>query len=318
MRYVVTGGSGYIGTRLVDRLTERDETERVVIADVRPPRSRSEKTEFVECDVSGPRIRSLLAEEKPDCLVHLAFILNPIHDLDKMYAVDVNGCQNVLGAASDAGVGHVLMTSSATAYGAWPDNPVPIVEEQPVRGVPQFEYARDKAESDRICQLWALQNPKAKVTIVRPSIVLGPNVENFISRSWKNFPFMPLLDGADPPVQFVHEDDLVEAITGLLLGKKEGVYNIGGDGTMTWSECASLIGIKSRKVSFKLMFKIASALWKLHAPKTETPAGMLYFLRYPWVVSNEKLKKETGWAPKYSTHDTFEITINAKGIAKNT
>ncbi|MFL5904438.1 MAG: NAD-dependent epimerase/dehydratase family protein [Solirubrobacteraceae bacterium] len=39
MRYVVTGGTGYIGTRLVEHLIERDDTERVVIADVRPPRS---------------------------------------------------------------------------------------------------------------------------------------------------------------------------------------------------------------------------------------------------------------------------------------
>lgn len=302
---------------MIDLLIERKDVERVVIADVRPPRQTTAKTEYVECDVSGPRIHSLLAEEKPDCLVHLAFILNPIHDLEKMYAIDVNGCQNVLGAASTAGIKHVFVTSSATAYGAWPDNPVPIPEEQPVRGVPQFEYARDKAESDRICQLWALQNPKSTMTLVRPSIVLGPNVDNFISRSWQNFPFMPLLDGADPPIQFVHEDDLVEAIAGLILGKKKGIYNIGGDGTMTWSECATKVGLKSRKISFKTMYKIAAALWKMHAPRTESPPGMLYFLRYPWVVSNEKLKKEISWEPKYSTCDTFEVTIKAQEIGKD-
>ena len=39
MRYVITGGSGYIGSRLVERLSEREDTERIVICDVRPPRS---------------------------------------------------------------------------------------------------------------------------------------------------------------------------------------------------------------------------------------------------------------------------------------
>ncbi len=317
MRYVVTGGSGYIGSRMIERLVESDDTERIVIADVRPPKGSSSKIEFVECDVSGPKIHSLLRDEKADCLIHLAFILNPIHDLDKMYAVDVNGCQNVLSAAANAGVKHVLVTSSTTAYGAWPDNPVPIPEEQLVRGVPQFEYSRDKAESDRICQLWALQNPKATMTIVRPSMVMGPNVDNFISRSWKNFPFMPLLDGADPPIQFVHEDDLAEAMIGLLLGKKKGIFNITGDGTMTWSEGATAIGLKSRSISFKTMYRIAGALWKLHAPKTESPAGMLYFLRYPWVASNEKVKKELKWEPKYTTREIFDITAKAKGIGKD-
>ena len=37
MRYVITGGSGYIGTRLVDLLSAREQTERIVIADARPP-----------------------------------------------------------------------------------------------------------------------------------------------------------------------------------------------------------------------------------------------------------------------------------------
>ncbi len=39
MRYLVTGGSGYIGSRLVEQLGAREETDRILIADVRPPRS---------------------------------------------------------------------------------------------------------------------------------------------------------------------------------------------------------------------------------------------------------------------------------------
>ena len=46
MRYVVTGGSGYIGSRLIDRMVESDDTERIVIADVRPPRSFHPKVSF--------------------------------------------------------------------------------------------------------------------------------------------------------------------------------------------------------------------------------------------------------------------------------
>ena len=65
-----------------------------------------------------------------------------------MYDVDVNGTHNVLEAAAAAGTGQVLVTSS-TAYGAFPDNPVPLTEDDPVRGVAGFSYARDKTESDR-------------------------------------------------------------------------------------------------------------------------------------------------------------------------
>ena len=185
MRYLVTGGSGYIGSRLVERLGEREETERILIADVRPPRSFRPKTEWTELDVRDAGVtRDVLAREHPDVLIHLAFVLNPIKDEQRMYDIDVNGTHNVLEAASAAGVKHVLVTSSTTAYGAFPDNPVPITEDWPVRGVAAFEYARDKTESDRLCQLWALRHPERTMTIVRPCIVFGPNVDNYLVRLW--------------------------------------------------------------------------------------------------------------------------------------
>ncbi len=185
MRYLVTGGSGYIGSRLVEQLGSREDTERILIADVRPPRSFRPKTEWAELDVrDAAATRDLVARERPDVLIHLAFVLNPIKDEQLMYDIDVNGTHNVLEAASQAGVEHVLVTSSTTAYGAFPDNPVPITEDWPVRGVAAFEYARDKTESDRLCQLWALRHPERTMTIVRPCIVFGPNVDNYLVRIW--------------------------------------------------------------------------------------------------------------------------------------
>ncbi|MEA2494608.1 MAG: UDP-glucose 4-epimerase, partial [Thermoleophilaceae bacterium] len=172
VRYLITGGSGYIGSRLVDHLSGRPETEAIVVADLRPPASFRPKTTFASLDVRDKvASRELFERERPDCVVHLAFLLNPIHDEAAMYDVDVNGTQNVLEAASAAGVGHMLVTSSTTAYGAFADNPVPLTEDDPVRGAPDFSYARDKAESDRLCQLWALRHPERVMTIVRPCIV---------------------------------------------------------------------------------------------------------------------------------------------------
>src|SRR3712207_359400 len=159
-----------------------------------------------------------------------------------MYRIDVGGTQNVLEAASSAGTEHVLVTSSATAYGAFPDNPVPIPEDHPVRGVPDFEYARDKAEADRLCQLWAAHHPDRAMTIVRPCIVFGPNVDNYIVRLWAKAPFSPDLGLPPQPLQFVHEDDLVDALVLLLDGRHEGAFNVAGDGTMTGEEGAEMLG----------------------------------------------------------------------------
>jgi UDP-glucose 4-epimerase len=314
MRYVITGGSGYIGGRLTELLVERDETERIVILDVRPPDVPWPKTEYVRGDVRDRRaMRELLERERPDALVHLAFLLNPIRDEALMYDIDVNGTQTVLQAASEVGTEQVLVTSSASAYGAFPENPVPIAEDQPVRGQPDFSYARDKAEADRVCQLWAADHPDRVMTIVRPSIVFGPNVDNYISRGIENSAFLPVMDGVEAEFQLTHEDDVVTAISGLLDGREAGAFNIAGDGTLTWRESAEMVGTKVREMSFKTVYRIYSWAWKLHVPRVESPAGNLHFLRYPWIVSNEKLKA-TGWEPTYTAREVFEQTMRVKGL----
>jgi len=315
VRYLITGGSGYIGGRLIDELSGREETEVIVDVDVRPPPRQWAKTQFVKGDVrDGRAIKGLLESHEIDVLVHLAFILNPIRDEARMYDVDVNGTQAVLQAASEAGVNQVLVTSSATAYGAFPDNPKPIAEDWPVRGAPDFSYAKHKADSDRICQLWALQNPDAVMTIVRPSIVFGPSVDNYIVRAIENNPFIPILDGVDEEFQLVHEDDVVTALFALLDGKHEGAFNLAGDGLLTWRRAAEMINKKTREVSLKNMKRFSGLLWRLHVPRTEAPPGNLAFIRYPWVVSTEKLKSTAGWQPRYDTLETYKVTMRARNL----
>ena len=273
MRYVITGGSGYIGSRLVDLLERRDDTEKIVICDLAPPKGYRPRTEFERVDVRDREaVRSVLDRVRPDVLVHLAFILNPSHDEQFMYDVDVNGTHNVLEAAGQAGTRQVLVTTSGVAYGAFPDNPVPLTEDDPVRGVAAFSYARDKTESDRICQLWAAKHPERVMTIVRPCIVFGPNVDNYLVRLWTKQPFAIDAGTIENDVQFVHEDDVVEGITALLLGRHAGAFNVAGDGLMTGRECAELIGTPIRRMPLRLYRALGRVMWKLRQSETP-PAG---------------------------------------------
>jgi UDP-glucose 4-epimerase len=314
MRYVITGGAGYIGSRLVDLLSRREDTERIVICDVNPPRGGYKpKTEYERMDVrDGAAVRDVLDRARPDALVHLAFVLNPSHDEELMYDVDVNGTHNVLFAASEVGTKHVLVASSATAYGAFPDNPVPITEEHPVRGVPVFSYARDKTESDRLCQLWAERHPDRVMTIVRPCIVFGPNVDNYLVRLWTKAPFAADTAGIlDNELQFVHEDDVVDAMAQLLLGRHAGAFNVAGDGTMTMRETFELIGSPVRKLPLRAYRALARAMWAARA--SEAPPGQIEFALHSWIVSANKLKLTTAWQPRHTTRETFEITMRTHG-----
>jgi len=312
MRYLITGGSGYIGTRLVSLLSSRDDTEEIVICDLRPPAAYRPRTRYERMDVRDPAaVRELVTRERPDALVHLAFLLDPIHDEALMYDVDVNGTHNVLEAAAAAGTGQVLVTSSTSAYGAFPDNPEPLTEDDPVRGVPTYSYTRDKTECDRLCQLWAYRHPDRVMTIVRPCIVLGPNVDNSLVRIWTKAPATFDTGNLDGKIQFVHEDDVVEAISRLLEGRHTGAFNITGDGLMTYRECAELIGQPIRKMPLRAARLLNRAMWKLR--QAEAPVGQIEFARYPWIASNEKLKSTLGWTPRYTSREAFEIAMHAHG-----
>jgi UDP-glucose 4-epimerase len=312
VRYVITGGAGYVGSRLVDFLSRRDDTEKIVICDVAAPQAYVPKTEFERTDVRDREaVRATLERAHPDALVHLAFILNPSHDETLMYDVDVNGTHNVLEAAGAAGTRQVLVTSSAAAYGAFPDNPVPLTEDDPVRGVSAFSYARDKTESDRICQLWAASYPDRTMTIVRPCVVFGPNVDNYLVRLWTGQPFAADPGTLDNDIQFVHEDDVVAAITALLNGRHGGAYNVAPDEAMTMRECADLIRSPIRKLPMGAYRAVARAMWASRL--SEAPPGQIDFAVHPWIVSNEKLKRQTGWSPRYTSRETFEITMRAHG-----
>jgi len=315
MRYVITGGSGYIGSRLVELLSRRDDTESIVICDLRPPRLHRPRTEFVKLDVRDREgVRSTLERARADALVHLAFLLDPIHDESLMYDIDVNGTHNVLEAAAAAGTPQVLVTSSAVAYGPSLANPEPLTEADPVRGVASYSYARDKTESDRLCQLWAERHPDRTMTIVRPCIVLGPNVDNSLVRIWTKAPAQFDIGNLDNHIQFVHEDDVVSALSGLLDGKHAGPYNVAADGLMTYRECADLIDLPIKKIPLKALRALAKASWKLR--QAEAPAGQIEFALYPWVVANEKLK-QTGWSPKYSSQEAFEVAMEHHGKLAN-
>ena len=312
MRYVVTGGSGYIGTRLIERLTESDEMERVTIADVRSPHSFRPGVGFEQLDVrDAAACRALLERERPDVLVHLAFVLDPIHDEDAMYEVDVGGTNNVLEAAALADVGQVLVTSSATAYGAFPHNPVPLTEEHPLAAcrrssTPATRRSRIASAS------WALRHPDRTMTIVRPSIVFGPTVNNFIVRLLTAQPFMAdISKGNAPPLQLVHEDDLVDALSGLLAGGHGGVQR-----GRRWHDDRPRMHRPSRPTGpprpRRAYWALAAMMWWLRL--SEVPPGYLHFVINPWIVSNAKLKETLGWEPRHTTRETFEETVSARGL----
>jgi UDP-glucose 4-epimerase len=309
--YAITGSSGYVGTRMTRRLLESPDN-RVIGFDVRPPRVESDRLEFHNMDVRDRRIAAVLKGRGVHSLLHFAFVLDPFYDEKEMSDIDLGGTRNVLDAVLAAGIPHLLATSSTTAYGALPDNPVPLPETAPTRAGREFIYAHDKRLMDEMLRDFAAAHPDLKVCIVRPCIVLGPNVANYIAVNLITQPVVVMLDGADIPLQFVHEDDLVELIATLLKCHTGGVYNAVGEGTLSMREIADM----QRKRTVKLpLGMIRGAVWAVQRTRLldfSMPPGILQFFRHPWVASGEKALREVGFRPKFTSRDCFGILLERK------
>ncbi len=305
----ITVISGYIGKRLWRMLEKDPGIEKIIGIDVKEPGGTSDKLKFYRMDINDPALGERFAEEGVDAGVHLAFIVDPIHDTELMRKVNIDGTRNFLTACEKAEIKLILATSSTTAYGAYPDNPVPLSEDSPLRGNEDFQYVREKKEMELICEQYRKDHPGFTLIIVRPCIVMGRDVDNYISRMFLRKVY-PMPKDCDPEYQFVHDEDVAGAIEFLLKQGMDGPYNVVGDGIMKLSEVLEIAGVKPSSIPFRWAYRLAGLLWKLRISPADP--GIVNYIAYPWVANNEKIKK-LGYRFKYSSKEALLEFLKAQG-----
>jgi len=272
--------------------------------------------EFSQLDVCDPRLLDILREFAPDTVIHGAFIVTPLRDKREMRRVNVDGTKHVLDVMDRIRPARVMLISSATAYGAWPDNPQPMDEDWPLRSRPGFPYAADKTEVEGLIDRFAQQCSDVAVSCVRPSIIGGPSMDNYIRRVLFGMPFLIRMDGHDQPFQLVHERDVVGAIDAILQANGRGAYNVAPPDWTYTSDIARDTGRWMIWLPFFFVRFVYGLGWQLRLPYPETPAGFLYFARYPWLVNPQRLEQEVGYQFEYSTSETLAEILQTRQ-AKN-
>ena len=271
----VTGAGGSIGRRVVEELRRRGEEVLVV-------------------DPSVPDLKRTL--EGVTAVVHLAFAVSADGDDTATALQNIDVTTRLLDAAGAAGVGHLVLLSSAAVYGAWPNNPVPLTEDAPVRPNPGFGFAAQKAELERLAGEWADEHPGATLAVLRPAVPMGEDQAGFLAAVLGVR--APVATG-DPevPVQYVHLDDLASAVAHVTTERLDGVFNVAADGWISAGEARSLAGAPPR---VRVPDRVRNVLAKLG----RTPASVTPYTLHPWVVATDRLKA-TGWAPVH----TNEVTV---------
>jgi nucleoside-diphosphate-sugar epimerase len=306
MKYLITGGSGFLGINLTRYLL--DKGHEVICYDIAdfdyPERDR---ITFIKADI---RDRAALNRAMPGVhiVVHTAAAL-PLYSKEDIYTTDVIGTRNVVEAAYQAGVERLIHISSTAVYGI-PDHH-PIYEDDPLHGV--GPYGEAKIEAERICLEYRQKG--MCIPIIRPKSFIGPERLGVFAllydwaRDGRSF---PVLGNGKNRYQYLDVEDLCDAIYLCATLPRERVndtFNIGAKEFGTVAE------------DFQAVLDYAG-----HGKKVKPfPAGpVILGLRilealglsplYKWVyetiakdsfVSIEKAERVLGFRPKYSNKDAL-------------
>lgn len=298
----VTGAAGPVGRRLVERLVSADDVSGVVAIDrqrVSLPGGGGDKVAARLVQLRDGDLDAALAGV--DVLCHLAGS-DPLEDRAVDHDLLTTG--RVLEAAARAEVNQVIVRTSATVYGAWPDNPVPLSETADVRPNAECDWVRIRAQIEERVDRFASDHPHVVVAIARPCVTVSPDGPDELGRVLAAARLVAPTDDA-PPAQFVHVDDVARAVDVIRRERATGVYNVAPDGALDADLIRALVGGAPR---FPLPEALARRLtafgWRYQlAP---TPPGFVPFVMHPWVVANDRLRA-LGWDPSFANEEAFVV-----------
>jgi nucleoside-diphosphate-sugar epimerase len=302
-RYLVTGGSGFLGINLIRYLLSKK--HQVTSLDRVPfEYPERERVREVRGDI---RDRSAVrkALEDVDVVVHCAAAL-PLYSAREIYSIDIDGTKTVIEESYAAGVKRFVHISSTAVYGV-PDHH-PLFEHDRLIGV--GPYGKAKIAAEKVCESY---RDRMVVPILRPKSFIGPERLGVFALLY-DFAYtghnFPIPGRGNNRYQYLDVEDLCAATYKAATSRKANdTFNIGAAefGTFGGDFQAVLdhAGHGKRVVSLPAM----PAIWTLRALDKLGVSPL-----YPWVyetavkdsfVSIEKAQKVLKWKPRYSNVDSL-------------
>ena len=165
MKVSIVGGSGFIGTRLVELLLQRG--NEVVIVDKAMSAHYPALTRIA--DVRDEAALDQVIDADSDVVIHLAAEhKDNVHPIELYYEVNVQGMRNLLSVLGRKGIKQIVFTSSVAIYGL---NEGDSTEESPI--APFNDYGKSKYQAEQVLAEWTAQDITRSAVVLRPCVVFG-------------------------------------------------------------------------------------------------------------------------------------------------
>jgi UDP-glucose 4-epimerase len=311
----ITGAAQFLGSNLIGLLEEDPGVRSIVCLDGEAPTTAAAKSHVYNINLTEAlaeeRMAEILSAEAVDVVVHLAFLDSPTHSTAFAHELESVGTMHLLNACRRTKVHKIVMRSQTLLYGAHATNPNFLSEKHPLRARRSESFFADKIEAESEVLRFGRPGQGRIATVLRVAPVLGPTVDNFITR-YLSHRLAPTVLGFDPLWQFVHEADVVRALRLATLLDVPGVFNIVGDGVLPLRTVIRLAGRTTLPLPRALASGLTTALWLTQL--AEAPPSFFDYLQYICVADGALARKELGFEPLYTSREALIDYANAQHL----
>ena len=296
---MVTGAGGVLARHVIKRLKRNFD---VIAVDFRFKVENKHAVASYYVDLAKRDFEDVFRENKLTGVIHIGRVGTTVTRRKQRYNANVLGTQHMFDLCRKYGVGQVMVLSSFFVYGAHPFNPALLDEDAPLKASDLSSNMIDSVELENLSNLYLWRYPELGMTILRPCNIVGPGVHNNIGRLL-SLRRAPVLVGFSPVMQFIHVEDMADAIVKSYKKKVPGIFNVAPTDVIAYKDALELSGCTLVPMPSAPAFlpRAISRILKWKA----LPSYLINYYKHPVIIDGRLFAKTFNYKPKRSLEEIF-------------
>jgi len=290
---LVTGAAGALAQQVISQL--RDHCDLVAV-DFREQVYLGDDIPSYCVDFNKRVFEDLFRRYRFDGVIHLGRIMSSQLTRMRRYNANVLGTQKLLDLSHKYGIRRVVVLSTFHVYGAVAYNPALIDESAPLKSAGLSADLIDSVELENLANIYLWKYPELNITILRPC-----NTMSTLLASER----APVLAGFSPMMQFIHIDDMADAIVLAYNKPVRGVFNVAPHDWVAYQHALKLCGC--RRIQIPSVPPMVPKLILRTLNLRSFPSYLMAFFKYPVVIDGRAFAKEFDFSPKRPLKEIFRF-----------